>query len=228
MATPRLRMPHRNGESDKRYFLKMLPKWIEENAEVDESTPKLNGKHCRLFKSENYAGYYHVSPELRGRKRTFNVHVLAYFADKGELPPEKWGVIKHECDTPRCVEPKHLGLGSQKGNMKDMDKRNRRHSSASTPPEELRMAARMRELLYLNDGMTMQEAAEKVAWPRTGKMAQYAITSYDYKGRRYHMEANSIVPPYPRLKDADRHTRIFLYNFKTILANAIAATKGAD
>jgi len=35
-------------------------------------------------------------------------------------------VVRHTCDNPRCVNPRHLVVGSQRDNVNDMDRRGRR------------------------------------------------------------------------------------------------------
>lgn len=46
---------------------------------------------------------------------TQRAHRVSYFLMNGELEPGK--VIIHKCDNPKCVNPDHLGQGTQKDNM---------------------------------------------------------------------------------------------------------------
>jgi hypothetical protein len=51
------------------------------------------------------------------------VHRLAWEWEHGEIPED--GLICHECDTPLCVRPSHLFLGSPADNMHDRDSKGR-------------------------------------------------------------------------------------------------------
>lgn len=44
-------------------------------------------------------------------------HVFSYRMHKGEIPPGM--LVMHTCDTPQCVNPDHLILGTSKDNAKD-------------------------------------------------------------------------------------------------------------
>lgn len=45
-------------------------------------------------------------------------HRIAWFFEHGEWPPVDL-VVCHRCDTPLCVRPAHLWLGSQSENIRD-------------------------------------------------------------------------------------------------------------
>jgi transcriptional regulator with XRE-family HTH domain len=55
-------------------------------------------------------------------------HRLSYELHKGPIPKEIDGkavVVRHKCDTPLCVNPEHLELGTQAQNMRDAAERKR-------------------------------------------------------------------------------------------------------
>lgn len=58
-----------------------------------------------------------------GNKR-YRAYRISYFLYKGEIPRDK--VVMHTCDNPRCVNPKHLILGTHSDNMADMIRKERR------------------------------------------------------------------------------------------------------
>jgi len=53
----------------------------------------------------------------------WRAHRLAYTVYKGEIPEGK--IICHHCDNPRCINPEHLYVGTQKTNAEDRVKRGR-------------------------------------------------------------------------------------------------------
>lgn len=62
-------------------------------------------------------------PKLRRANR------VAYELAQGTMLVDPEIKVRHTCDTPRCVRPDHLVLGSQTQNLQDMRDRNR-----GTPP----------------------------------------------------------------------------------------------
>lgn len=51
------------------------------------------------------------------------VHVLAYELAHGPIPIGQ--VVRHSCDTPKCVKPSHLSVGTPAQNSRDMTTRDR-------------------------------------------------------------------------------------------------------
>lgn len=61
--------------------------------------------------------------KLPGSRINEYSHRLSYMIYKAEF--EGSDQVLHECDNPRCVNPRHLFLGSQKQNMQDMKMKDR-------------------------------------------------------------------------------------------------------
>jgi len=55
--------------------------------------------------------------------KQYSAHKLSYQIFNGEIKQEL--IVRHTCDNPSCVNPKHLLLGSQSDNILDALKRDR-------------------------------------------------------------------------------------------------------
>lgn len=76
--------------------------------------------NCWLWTaSKTTAGYGCF--KLNGKLES--AHILSYCLEYGEKPDELW--VLHKCDTPSCVNPEHLFLGTRSDNMKDCHKKGR-------------------------------------------------------------------------------------------------------
>lgn len=55
--------------------------------------------------------------------RPIDAHRLVWILHRGAIPPGK--IVRHDCDTPGCINVNHLRLGTKKDNSQDMARRNR-------------------------------------------------------------------------------------------------------
>lgn len=91
---------------------------------------------CRLWGRVNTAGPDECWLWTGGTKRGYGAlrlsdqtveyaHRLSWMLNNGPIP--KGMDVLHRCDTPRCVNPQHMFLGTQQDNVKDMDQKGRRN-----------------------------------------------------------------------------------------------------
>lgn len=79
-------------------------------------------KACWIWKGngKKFYGIFHIGPHPR---HTMGPHRFSYLIHVGPIP--KGHFVCHHCDNMRCVNPKHLFIGTQKQNMKDKVKKGR-------------------------------------------------------------------------------------------------------
>lgn len=68
-------------------------------------------------------GYGRMNIIQNERNFPVKAHRLAYQIYKGEIPDGMY--VLHSCDNPRCVNPDHLSIGTQKDNIQDMFRKGR-------------------------------------------------------------------------------------------------------
>lgn len=105
---------------------------------------------CWLFMS-NQGGKY---VKFSRNHQTYYAHRYSYQLAHGVIP-ETLDVL-HSCDTPRCVNPRHLFLGTQADNMRDMVAKDRslkgeKHGRAKLTEESVKEIKRLlaQKLTYL-------------------------------------------------------------------------------
>lgn len=70
---------------------------------------------------------------MRIGHREMRAHRAAYQAAHGPIPAGF--IVMHTCDTPSCINPDHLVLGTHKDNVADcINKGRRRHATRDTHP----------------------------------------------------------------------------------------------
>ena len=62
-------------------------------------------------------GMVNLGRDMRGKQFTTYAHRVAYVLTHGPIPAG--AVVMHSCDTPACVNPSHLSLGTQGDNIRD-------------------------------------------------------------------------------------------------------------
>lgn len=76
---------------------------------------------CWLWTGSTSKGYGQLS--TWGGEQNYKAHRLAWELMNGPVPDGL--VVRHKCDNPRCVNPSHLEVGTQKDNSMDTSRRGR-------------------------------------------------------------------------------------------------------
>lgn len=92
----------------------------------------------------NHRGYgrFGVGSITDGSSRMDMAHRISYQLHRGEIPAGFF--VCHRCDTPSCVNPDHLFLGSRQDNATDMATKNRGRTSSMGIPYGVGMDRRVR------------------------------------------------------------------------------------
>lgn len=141
---------------------------------------------CWLWTASVINGYGNFSlPKEAGKRRNVRAHRWAFSHYVGEIPTG-WYVC-HRCDTPRCVNPRHLFAGTQTDNLKDASRKGRLRGWMA--PGELNKRSKLtndevKNIRYLSsEGFT--GASIQLLYPQVGRTCIYRIIN----GTRRSVEA---------------------------------------
>lgn len=102
----------------------------------------------------------HGYGELQRNGQRFLAHRVAYAVTHGATPAGL--VVRHDCDTPCCVNPSHLKLGTQADNMIDMQARGRSICGEKHPLAKLTATAVWAiRATYASGGISMLKLAAR-------------------------------------------------------------------
>lgn len=111
------------------------------------------------------------------RKKVYRAHRFAYFLFHGVDPGEQ--LVLHRCDNPRCVNPRHLLLGTQADNIRDMDAKGRGNRV------RLRGAQSGRALLSEDDVMEIRRSDKSFAQLAREKGVSRGCIQHIKQGRNW-------------------------------------------
>jgi len=103
----------------------LVEKTLKRQALFWEKVNKLSGSDaCWLWTgAKNENGYGWITVYENSKQRFYFVHKVSFEWEYGEI--SEGSIIRHKCDTPLCVRPSHLVVGTQQQNVQDMIDRGR-------------------------------------------------------------------------------------------------------
>lgn len=98
---------------------------------VDPDTPKIRGRHCRVWTAGTFTSGY-ASMWDGEQMRLASRLALRVLGGKKDIK-----LALHHCDNTLCIEPEHLYNGTHADNSSDMTERGRGTRGAKHPRAEL-------------------------------------------------------------------------------------------
>ena len=147
---------------------------------LDKTEVRKDGCWVWLGRSQSKAGHgrMFVGSRTDGTQRNASVHRLAWEQQNGPIPQGLQ--VLHSCDQPRCVNIKHLFLGTVADNMADRDQKRRqaygeRQGLSKLTADKVRTARRA----YFKYNIPITEIATR--FDVTYEAARYAIKGITWR-----------------------------------------------
>jgi len=121
-------------------------------------TYKVNRKGCHVCTSHHISKDGYPMKYYKGTTQPMARYIYEQYYHK-EIP--KGYCIRHTCDNPACINPKHLILGTQADNVKDRVERNRTSKGTERPNNKLSEKQVKNIRKKLEQGITMNSIARK-------------------------------------------------------------------
>lgn len=123
-------------------------------ANVDDESALIKPATCLEWRGLCNRGGYGV---IQFKNKKIRAHRLSYLLFCGPIPQGMF--VCHRCDNPKCVQPKHLFLGTKQDNTDDMVQKNRqackeKHGNAKLKIKNIQEIAALRLA-----GWTLQQIA---------------------------------------------------------------------
>jgi hypothetical protein len=110
---------------------------------------------------------------IKHQQKEILAHRYAYESAHGAIPDGLF--VLHKCDNPPCVNPRHLFLGTQLDNMRDMDRKGRRGKGGFATPGGLPHNTRLNETQVREIRQMLQSGMGVAAVSRAYSMSETAI-----------------------------------------------------
>jgi hypothetical protein len=130
----------------------------------------VNERDCWICTSHSKDYYGYPLKSINGKMQ--KISRIFYEKYKGPIPQGM--CICHNCDTPACINPSHLFLGTQNDNMQDKIKKGRSLYGENNPSAKL-TEVQILEIRSMSD--TQQEIADKygIAQPQVSLIKNYRL-----------------------------------------------------
>jgi hypothetical protein len=116
------------------------------------------------------AGKGYGQIKIPGTRRQVYAHQLSWKIHRGPIPADL--LVCHECDTPRCVNPAHLFLGTSGDNLQDMAAKDRHLRGERNAKAKLTEADVLRIYALSDAGKSAAQIAKELGIVKQPRISQ--------------------------------------------------------